>query len=57
MKKEKPKINFVLKLLRLQYCSKPRPAEAVHKHVLRFNRDLDDQGQQRGILVMYDMFK
>lgn len=29
MKNEKPNINLVLKLFRLQNCSKPRPAEAV----------------------------
>lgn len=29
MKNEKPNINFVLKLFRLQNCSRPRPAEAV----------------------------
>ena len=30
MKKEKPNMNFVLKLFKLQNWRKPRPAEAAH---------------------------
>lgn len=33
MKREKPKMNFDLKLLRLQNCRKPKPAEAAHPTV------------------------
>lgn len=34
MKNENPKINFVLKLFRLQNWRKPKPAEAAHNVML-----------------------
>lgn len=39
VKREKPNMNFVLKLFKLQNCSKPRPAEAASKKQLIFTHN------------------
>ena len=54
MKKEKPNINFVLKLFKLQNWRKPRPAEAACNIINHVTINFALTGQNKSLKTEHD---
>ena len=54
MKKEKPNMNFVLKLFKLQNWRKPRPAEAAHNIKNQVTIHFSLTGKNKSLKTAYD---